>query len=242
MKRIVILQPSYIPWLGYFDQIAQADVFLFFDDVQFTRRDWRNRNRIKLRSSQTSLLTVPVQTKGSFHALIRDIKIDYSLPWYHKHKQTLLHNYTTAPYFDEVFLLFSRVVDKKPVFLRDLNVELMVACAEYLGISSTFYFSSDYPVLYETPTLHLVNLCLEFAATHYLTGDSAADYLDEAVFEQKNIIVEYQGYRHPTYTQLWGPFVSHLSILDLMFNEGKNGGQIVQQNKDSALRLHNVTL
>ena len=228
MKRVVILQPSYLPWIGYFDQINKADVFIFFDDVQFTRRDWRNRNRIKMQSGQADFITIPVQSKGNYLANIDQIHIDNQQEWAKKHLMMFLHNYKRAPFFSPVQERLQSVLTKRYELLADLTIDLIKNIAEYVGIANTtFLTSSKIPVSYQDSTDHLIQLCKAVGATHYLTGDSAKNYLDENRFTYNNLILEYQNYVHPVYPQLWGQFLSHLSIVDLLFNVGHHALDVI---------------
>ena len=234
MKRVVILQPSYIPWLGYFDQISKSDIFVFYDDVQYTRRDWRNRNRIKLLSGQAHFLTVPVKVKGSYEIPIKDVQIDNTQKWQKKHLNAFVHNYKKASFFEEGFYLLESALSKSFEKLTDLDEHLTKEIASYLGIKTVQYVqSSSLSLSYTDSTDHLIKLCKHFDATHYLTGDSAQDYLDEESFKDNKLILEYHNYHHSVYQQLSGEFISHLSIVDLLFNYGKGALSIVRGRQTS---------
>ncbi len=231
MKRIVILQPSYLPWLGHFDQIRQADTFVFYDDVQYTRRDWRNRNRIKLSSGEPGYLTIPVKVKGKYDALINEIEIDSTQQWQRKHLNAITHAYRKAPHFDEIFALLEAELLSAPSALADFTISLTKNLGAYLDLETDFERSSTETVTYNDPTDHLVKLCQRYEATQYLSGDSARVYLDETQFNRVGIEVEFHGYQHPEYQQLWGAFASHLSVVDALFNHGKETKNILTNQR-----------
>lgn len=225
----VILQPSYLPWLGVFDQIDKADSFIFYDTVQYTRRDWRNRNKIKTCQGETCYLTVPVETKGHYHSPICNILIKSSA-WREKHLSTLSYHYKKAPFFQEVFSLLQPLLSYPWKRLADLTIHLTQEIAGYLELRPTqFLKSSQLSASSPDSSRRLLELCQEVGATHYLTGLSARNYLQEELFEQEGITVEFQKYRHPKYSQLWGDFIPYLSIVDLMMNEGSKSREILCQ-------------
>lgn len=219
MKKVAILQSNYIPWKGYFDLIAFVDEFILYDDMQYTRRDWRNRNQIKTPRG-IEWLTIPVQVKGKFHQKIRDTETEGS-QWGEQHWKTLAHNYRSAPHFEEIATWL------KPLFhsISSLNLSLLnrrfiEAICAYLGIKTTLKNSWDYP-LSEGKSERLADLCLAAGAHEYVSGPAARDYLDPNVFQARGLKVrwfDYEGY--PEYPQLYGKFVHGVSIVDLLFNCG----------------------
>lgn len=218
MKKVAILQSNYIPWKGYFDIIAAVDEFILYDDVQFTKNDWRNRNQIKTPSG-LQWLSVPVGQDISRR--IRDVQIsDYG--WQTKHWKTLCANYARANSFDEVagWLEPIYLVERHSNLSR-MNRRLIEAVCTYLDISTVVKNSWDYE-LGEGQSERLVSLCLQAGASTYITGPAARFYLDERLFADAGIAVkwfDYSGY--PRYPQLWGKFEHGVSILDLLFNSGK---------------------
>lgn len=221
MKKIAIVQSNYIPWKGYFDMIAAADEFILYDDMQYTRRDWRNRNQIKTPQG-VQWLTVPVLVRGKYHQKIRETEIDGAY-WATSHWKTLLQNYSCAPYFEEVASWL------EPLYLAcsythisPLNRRFIEAICTYLDIKTKITNSWDY-VLFDGKTQRLANLCMQAGGTEYISGAAAKGYIDEKVFEEKGIKLtwfNYEGY--PEYPQFWGEFVHGVSILDLLFNCGKD--------------------
>ncbi|KKP36919.1 hypothetical protein A2483_03625 [Candidatus Peregrinibacteria bacterium RIFOXYC2_FULL_33_13] len=229
MNTVVILQPSYIPWLGYFDQINKSDNFVFFNDVQYTRRDWRNRNKIKTLDDQEKYLTIPVNNKGNFFALIKDIQINYQDNWIASHLGIISDNYRKTPYFQEFYPILQKFFSQKFTYLSELNIEMIKTISDYLGIKHVkFHLSSNLNISpYKDPTEHLIKICQNLNASAYLTGDSAQSYLDHEQFKKTNINLLFHGYKHPEYKQQGNNFLSHLSIIDLIFNHGPESLKIL---------------
>jgi WbqC-like protein family len=221
MKRIAILQSNYIPWKGYFDMIAAVDEFVLYDDMQYTRRDWRNRNQIKA-SQGLQWLTVPVLVKGRYLQTIRETRIDGS-GWAASHWRSLVQNYRKAPHFTEVVSWLEPLyLGPVPDHLSQLNRTFLEAICRYLGIRTTITNSWDYR-LRDGKTERLADLCVQAGATGYVSGPSARDYIDEGIFRDLGIQLtwfDYAGY--PEYPQLWGPFVHGVTVLDLLFNCGQD--------------------
>lgn len=223
--RVVVLQPSYLPWLGYFDQINRADVFVFYDDVQYDKNGWRNRNRIKTPQGW-QWITVPVITRNRFGAPISDVEIDNKTLWAAKHLKTLVQNYSKSPYFKEYIRLFKAIYSREWSRIAGLDIALIKSISEVLGINTKFATSSELNL--EGDRLErLLKICTKFGADRYLTGESAKDYMDEGVFSSHGVEVEYQNYRHPVYPQLYGEFISHLSVVDLLFNCGPESLSVI---------------
>lgn len=218
-KRVVVLQPSYLPWLGYFDQLYKSDVFVLYDDVQYDKHGWRNRNRIK--SDKGPLwLTVPVLTHGQGLPTNREARIDTRQPWARKHLQALRVNYAKAPSFGEVFDRLEPLLGREWARLLDLNRAVLETLCALLGLDRPIKLSSELDVPGQK-TERLVAICRALGADRYLTGDAASEYLDETQFAANGIRVEYHHYRHPVYAQLHGEFVPYLSVVDLLMNHGR---------------------
>jgi len=223
--RVVILQPGYLPWLGFFDQLRQSDVFVFYDDVQFDRRGWRHRNRIKSVAG-VQWLTVPVLKKGRLTQAIRDSRIDSANPWQRKHLRSLEISYRRAPYFDRYFPALADVIGRRWAFLLDLDVAVIELIAGWIGLERETRFASELGITGHA-TERLCDICDALGASEYLTGDAASDYLDGSLFAARRIQLQYHHYAHPTYHQLYGPFVSHLSVIDLVLNHGPDSLAII---------------
>jgi hypothetical protein len=217
----VILQPSYIPWRGYFHQIYKADIFVFYDDVQYDKNGWRNRNRIKT-SNGSHWLTIPVKNKGiiSEHLLIKDVQIDWSKDWMKKHWSALAQAYARAPYFSTYADLLKSFYDQKPVNLADYTISITIAIAQKLGIErSRFVRSSSLQVSGEK-TDRLIQILQKLNTTHYISGPAARDYLEEEKLAKAGISLEYMSYDYPEYPQLYPPFDPFVSIVDLLLMTG----------------------
>lgn len=227
MKRVAILQSNYVPWKGYFDLIASVDEFVLYDDMQFTRRDWRNRNRIK---TPTGLqwLTVPVMVKGRFEQPIRETRIDGSR-WAVRHWKALECSYRRAPAFDAVADWLEPMYRRTWTHLSLLNRALIEAVCARLNITTRLTNSWDYAPV-EGRSERLASICEQAGAQIYVSGPSARDYLDEAAFRRRNIAVEWFDYGpYREYAQLWGAFEHQVSILDLLFNAGAKASGLVRR-------------
>ena len=215
---VVILQPGYLPWLGFFDQLHRADVFVYYDDVQYDKHGWRNRNRIKTQNGP-QWLTVPVRHGEDGFPSIVDVEIDPRTPWARKHVASIRQAYARAPFLDDYMPALEELLERKWDRLVDLDLACAALMAGWLGLDTRIERSSVLGIG-GARTERLVNICRRFGASRYLSGDSAQSYLDVAVFEAHGITVEWQQYAHPTYPQLHGPFVPYMSALDLVFNCG----------------------
>jgi hypothetical protein len=220
--KCVILQPSYIPWRGYFDQIAQADLFIFYDDVKYDKNGWRNRNRIKTPQG-LKWLTIPVFTQGVERQKtpIHHIEISWDKNWAHAHHETLKMAYQKAPFYAQFSPLLQDFYNQRPALLADFTISTTIALARALGIKDTqFIRSSELDGIQGAKTERLINILTEVGATHYLSGPSARDYLDEAQFKRAGISLEIMVYNYPEYAQLYPPYEPGVSIVDLMFMTG----------------------
>lgn len=220
-KRVAILQSNYIPWKGYFDMIAAVDEFILYDDMQYTRRDWRNRNQIKTPQG-VQWITVPVKVKGKYDQTIRETEIDGS-DWAEAHWKSISQNYRKALHFEEVAAIFEPLYRQRQyTHLSTLNRALIEAVCAYLGIATKISNSWDYQ-LAEGKTERLADLCVQAGGTEYISGPAAKDYIEESVFAARGIKLswfDYAGYAE--YPQLWGGFAHGVTILDLLFNCGRD--------------------
>ena len=224
-RCVVVLQPSYLPWLGYFDQLFKSDVFVLYDDVQYDKHGWRNRNRIKSRDG-IQWLTVPVLTRGQGRPTNRDVRIDARTPWGRKHLRALETSYARAPAFGEVLGRIEPVLVRQWDRLVDVNMALLETLCGLLGLTREIRLSSELGIPGER-TERLVAICQALGAERYLTGDSARDYVDEARFAAHGIALEYHHYTHPVYRQLHGEFIPYLSVVDLLMNHGRDSLDIL---------------
>jgi hypothetical protein len=226
-KKLAIIQSNYIPWKGYFDIINMVDEFILLDDVQYTRRDWRNRNMIKT-SNGLQWLTIPVNVKDNYHALINEVTIA-DKQWPVKHWAAIKQNYLKAAHFKEYKDYFEELfLTTGEAYLSQVNYRFIKAINKILGINTKISFSTEYGA----PTgknERLIELCKLSGATHYISGPAAKDYLQEALFNQQQIQVtwmDYSGYR--PYQQLYPPFEHGVTVLDLIFNVGPAAGNYMK--------------
>lgn len=218
VKSVAIVQSNYIPWKGYFDLIRSVDEFILFDDMQYTRRDWRNRNRIKT-SNGPQWLTIPVQVKGKYYQKIKDTEVS-DPNWNHRHWHAISHNYAKAPYFADYKDKFEELYLIQDIWLSKINYHFISSICDILGIGTNITWSMDYQID-EGKTERLVSLCQQAGATHYISGPSARDYIDPTLFNMAGIELEYIDYSgYPEYEQLFPPFEHGVSVIDLLFNTG----------------------
>jgi hypothetical protein len=217
----VILQPSYIPWRGFFHQVQKADVFVFYDDVQYDDRGWRNRNRIKTaRGSQW--LTIPVLGRGAQveKIPIRDVAICWDRPWARKHWASIRHAYARAPFFARYAGLVEAFLARRDERLADFTIDFVVALSRELGIERTRFVRSSSLGVGGGRMDRLVGILEAVGARHYVSGPSARAYVDEPMLSAAGITVEYMSYDYPEYGQLHPPYDPAVSILDLLFMKG----------------------
>lgn len=221
MKKVAIVQSNYIPWKGYFDIIAYVDEFILYDDMQYTKNDWRNRNQIKTPQG-VQWLTIPILIKGKSGQKIREAMIDERIDWAGKHWKTLAQNYRRAPYFSTIASWLKPLYREESfLYLSQLNRRFIEAICRYLGIKTIVSNSWDY-TLVGGKTERVANLCAQAGGTEYISGPAARDYIDESVFKDMGIKLtwfDYSGY--PQYPQIWGEFTHGVTILDLLFNCGE---------------------
>jgi hypothetical protein len=218
-KKVAIIQSNYIPWKGYFDLINSVDEFILFDDMQYTRRDWRNRNIIKT-SNGLMWLTIPVQVKKNYFQKIKDVVIS-DPQWNCRHWKSIIHNYAKAKLFSVYKEFFEDLyLGLNERFLSQINYHFLTAICGLLGIKTKLSWSMDYRLI-EGKTERLIDLCQQVGATEYISGPTAKGYLDEELFHQAEIDLRYMNYSdYPEYNQLFPPFEHRVSILDLIFNTG----------------------
>jgi len=223
--RVGIIQPNYLPWRGYFDFINQVDLFILLDDVQYTERDWRNRNLI--RSSQgLQWISVPV-IHTSRSQLINETRIDYSQKWADKQLQTLKHSYGKTLYFDKYIDKLRAILNTEYPSISTLDTELIAWVCSELDITTPLVHSSELHVS-GSKTDRLINILKQVGGTAYLSGPAAKDYLDVDMFRKEKIALEYKTYSYKEYPQLHSGFVGNVSIIDLLFNCGINSGEYLK--------------
>ena len=218
--RISIMQPTYLPWMGYFELMHNCDLFVFLDDVQFVRKSWQHRNKIKTASGEI-LLTVPVFSKGKRVQQITEVEINNQLPWRRKHLSTIRTNYCKAKYFDTFIDELERIYCCEYRKLLMINLTLIRFLCTAFGISTPTVQSSTLNTD-GVGSQKIVNICKALKADVLYDTQGAKSILDAEHFKANQIELIFQRYRHPTYSQLHGDFISHLSALDLLLNEGGN--------------------
>jgi hypothetical protein len=227
--KLAIIQPSYIPWRGYFHQIQKADVFMFYDDVQYDKHGWRNRNRVKT-TNGTIWLTIPVAARGNVveRTPIKEIRTVRRTPWSRKHWATLQQSYGRAPHFERYAPLLESFYARQDELLAEFTIELTLALCGELGIRETrFVRSSELPGIEGSGTDRLLCLLRTVGASHFISGPTARDYIDEAKVAAAGVTLEYMVYDYPEYEQLHPPYDPHVSILDLLFMKGPEAGEYV---------------
>ena len=236
MTTVAVLQPSYLPWLGFFDQMLRSDVFVYYDDVQYDKHGWRNRNRIKSPTGPI-WLTVPVLNTGRHGQKIIDVEIDNRSPWARKHIAAIAENYARANHTARYLPKLEALLMQRWESLLELNLATVELICDWIGIHGRVERSSLLDIRGERSS-RLMNLCRHFGADHYLSGDSAQNYLDMELFERGKVQVEWQSYQHPAYTQLHSEFMPYLSIIDLVMNVGEESLNILlgtRQNHSPSL-------
>jgi hypothetical protein len=221
-KKIAVLQSNYIPWKGYFDIINSVDEFVFLEDVQYTRRDWRNRNIIKTKDG-LKWLTIPVRVKGKYLQPINEITIADD-QWAEKHWNLLESNYRSAPYFSlfekDIMELYFKV--GRLTLLSEINILLIKGLNNLLDIRTQISISTDY-ITSDDKNQRIIDICEQSGASVYYTGPHAMQYLDQKRFEKNNIQIvwlDYNGYK--PYPQQYGEFCHNVSVIDLLFNTGED--------------------
>lgn len=239
--RIGILQPGYLPWLGFFEQMYKSDVFVVYDDVQYDKEGWRNRNRIKT-ANGVQWLTIPVLLRFDAHPLINEVKIDNKVNWRKKHLFSIRQSYSKAPYFKKYIEIFDEAFSREWDYLAEIDLHLILKLAECLGMG-------DKKIIRSTGTgigkgigeegigkdnsgegnkmERLVRICKLFEADTFYEGAAGRNYIDDNYFAGHGIKMEYQDYKHPVYKQLYGEFVPHMSVIDLLFNHGEESLSII---------------
>lgn len=222
-RTIVILQSNYIPWKGYFDLMNSADVFVIYDEVQFTRRDWRNRNKIIL-NGKPHWLTIPVDTKGEYESPIKEVKVS-DPRWAEKHWSSMRHAYVKAKYFDMYEEQVAKAYERagKYRFLTEINELFLNVLSDFLSIDTLLEHSNKIPANNTDPTQRLLEICKGFNGKRYISGPSAKNYIDQKQFEEAAVKLHYANYTGYTdYKQNSETLEHGVSVIDLLMHEGQN--------------------
>jgi len=223
--RAVILQPGYLPWVGFFDLAAKSDIFVILDCVQFDKRSWRNRNRIRT-ATGWQWLTVPVLTKGRFTQRIDETMIDNTHNWAHKHLAAIRTCYARAPYVKEFWPLLSEALSRRWERLLDLDMYLIKMIDDAFQLGTNYVMASSLSPSGRKADL-ILEICKIVGADHYLNGDMGRSYLEPGPFEANGIKLEFHNYTHPIYPQCYDGFESHMSAIDLLLNCGADGRRYI---------------
>lgn len=232
MKRVAILQSNYIPWKGYFDIIHDVETFIFYDDVQYTTNDWRNRNRIKTEAGP-QWLTIPVGKH--MHRRICDVALPADASWAEAHWRRIERAYQAAPYFESYRAFFEAIyLDRRWSSLSEFNQAIVQSTSrDLLGLTTQFARSTDY-VLAGAKGERVIDLLKQAGATHYVSGPAARAYLTDDMLAAEGIAVTWKDYTgYPPYAQLHGEFRHDVSILDLLFHTGPAAAEFIWGWRDT---------
>jgi hypothetical protein len=219
---VSIGQPAYLPWLGYFERIRLSDLHIVLDHVQYERRSFTNRNLVRTRTG-VLYLTVPVKKEPRSHASIPSVRIDNSQNWSKRHLTTISHSYCNSDFFQDLYHPIHTLLSKEYRYLIDLLSSTTALLKEWLDITTPVLYSSQLPCSRTKGDL-ILELCKQVGATRYLSGPNGRDYINESRFSEQGVGVEYHDYEQPTYHQTLPVrsegFLSNLSVIDLLFNQG----------------------
>ena len=217
--KVGIIQSNFLPWRGYFDFIREVDLFILHDDLQYTKGDWRNRNKIKT-ARGLEWITVPVNYKNTSQ-IIEETTVDYSTPWAKKMLNRIREVYRTAPHFETYFAQLTDLLLEPAATISDLNLRLLRWACSHLEINTPIKFSREFHPQ-GAKTERLVGILKQVDATVYLSGPAAQSYLVPELLEGEGIKLEYKKYNYPEYQQLYPPFEPYVSVIDLLFMTGEN--------------------
>jgi len=224
--KVAIAQSNFLPWRGYFDLIRQSDLFIIYDDVQYTKGDWRNRNKIKTpRGSEW--ITVPVR-RGPLGRRIDETRVNYSTPWARKMLKRIQDSYRDAPHLEPYFPELTDLLSRQVASISELNTRLITWACAHLGIDTPMKMSREYHAE-GAKTERLIGILQQAKANTYLSGPSARAYLRPESFERAGIRLEYKSYDYPEYEQLHPPFDPAVSVIDLLFMKGETARRYLER-------------
>jgi hypothetical protein len=229
--KVCIIQSNYIPWRGYFDFIDDVDLTVFYDDVQYTKNDWRNRNKLKT-SNGAEWITVPVRIL-SMSQLIQETPIDYR-GWEKKHKHSIIQWYSKTQFFKDYSEELFAIIGAKYSTISKLNIALCHWIMQTLDIDTPTRMSSEY-ILHGSKTERLIDLLKQIRAATYVSGPAGKSYLDEKLFHEAGIGLEYKSYDYAMYPQLWGDFIGEVSVIDMLFNMGYKARKYLKSMKPNEI-------
>ena len=218
------MQPTFLPWIGYFDLIDKVDKFVFYDDVQLSKRSWQTRNKIRTREGEKLISGPILKTKSRSNLFICDAKISYDHKWKKKHLLIIEHNYSKSKYFKEIFSFIESIYQENFLSLSKFNQKLITEISKNIGIKSKFILSSELDNINGKKDIRLVSICKRLGMDAYLSPLGSSDYIElnspGGEFTKNKIDLYYHNYNHPKYQQQFDNFISHISIVDLLFNYG----------------------
>jgi len=226
-KTVAIQQPEHLPWLGFFNKMSRCDQFVYLDNVQFKKRYFENRNRIKY-GETVRWLTVPVMNKGRYLQKICDVEIDEGRYWRKKYMGMIKHAYSKKPFYEEYINEFEKILYKNFAKLIDLNLEIINWIREKINITTASVMASQLKDYTENGSDLILNICKDCGADTYVSGPDGENYLNTASFSDEGISIEYHNYVHPVYNQSGTAFISHLSAMDLLMNHGENSDKYIK--------------
>ena len=241
--RGAIMQPTYMPWLGYFAMIDEVDVFIFLDDVQLNKRSWQTRNRIKESDGKELMLSIPLKKSGRDETMICDALFS-GKDWKKKHLNCIKYNYSKSDYYNEVYSLLEGIYSFDTDFLSLFTINMIDEICDYLGITTNRIISSSLDGIEGNKDELLVNICKKTDITTYLSAKGSAVYIEEnssgGAFTRFGIDLEYQNYEHPVYKQKGKDFLPYMGIVDVLFNCGSNSLGIIRSGVRKPFRSENV--
>lgn len=229
MKKIFISQSNYIPWKGYFDAINMADIFVVYDDMQYTKNDWRNRNIIKTHNG-LQWLTIPIEISSKHFHKINEMEVSKTqMLWKKKHWQSIMHNYSRSPFYDLYKQSFQDLFENcNTTKLSEINLYFLTSICDILNITTQFVLSSNLDLIGDRNE-RLINICKQLGVGEYISGPAAKVYIKEELFNKESIKINWLDYsNYPEYFQLHPPFNHSVSIIDLIFNCGPNSNQYLK--------------
>jgi hypothetical protein len=221
-------QPSYLPWLGLFAKMKKSDIFVYFDNVSYSKRDWSSRNKIRNEKSWL-WLTVPVLTKDKKNQIFTEVKIDNNQEWARKHWAKISMNYSKAPFFSLYENFFREVYDTEWNYLSELDEHITKYLMKILGIKTKFVKASTSLHLEGKKSSLVLDMCKKMNASTIIFGGEGKNFAQVEDFESAGIKPIFQEYKHPVYPQIHGEFISHMSIIDLLFNCGPKSLDILSE-------------
>jgi hypothetical protein len=229
--KVGIIQSNFLPWRGYFDFIRESDLFIIHDDLQYTKSDWRNRNKIKTPRG-IEWITVPVYYRHTSQ-LIEETPVDYSTPWAQKMLNRIREAYRRAPCFEPYFSELANLLNQRAASISDLNLRLIKWVCRHLEIDTPIEMSRQYRPQ-GRKTEKLIGILQQVKATAYLSGPAAKAYLVQDLFERAGIQLEFKQYIYPDYDQLYPPFEPAVSVIDLLFMKGKEAIAYMESKEKQA--------